>query len=72
MELQVKIQGIHCAGCLNRIDQSLKSIGVIRFDLDFETLIADIIVDGEEVTSDMIVKAIEKQGYDATIIGESR
>lgn len=69
MELQVKIQGIHCAGCLNRIDQSLKSIGVIRFDLDFETLIADIIVD-DEVTSEMIVKAIEKQGYDATIIGE--
>ncbi|HAX03321.1 MAG: hypothetical protein A2Y45_00830 [Tenericutes bacterium GWC2_34_14] len=71
MEIQVKIQGIHCAGCLNRIDQSLKSIGVIRFDLDFETLIADIITD-EEVTQDMVIKAIEKQGYEATIIGESR
>jgi len=70
MEIQVKIQGIHCAGCLSRLQQSLKSVGVIRFDFDFETKMAQIYCDDDDFSPKTITETIENLGYNALWMGE--
>ncbi len=68
MDINVSIKGIHCAGCLNRIQQSLNTLGVIRFDLDYQTHVAHITYDEHELDVVDILQSIENNGYEATLI----
>ena len=70
MELRIKIKGIQCAGCFNRIDQSLQSLGIDRFDFDFASQVAVILFDEDRLNHEMIVETVENQGYTVTIVGE--
>lgn len=63
MDIRVKIEGIHCAGCLNRIQQSLTMLGVNRFDMDLITHVAEITYDEESINQSSILSAIEMHGY---------
>jgi copper chaperone CopZ len=65
MDMNIKIQGIHCAGCINSINSKLQGLGVIRFDLDLYTKIAEVIFDEEELNKEEIIHAINQLGYDA-------
>jgi Cu+-exporting ATPase len=68
MEKHISIKGITCAGCLNRIDQGLKALGVFKFDYDFVNHDALIFYDDEDTSIDEIIKTINDMGYEANSI----
>lgn len=68
MEAHIKIEGITCAGCLNRIGSSLTSLGVFRFDYDFYSKQATVIYDEETLEVDEIEETINALGYQAESI----
>ncbi len=63
MEIIVKIEGIHCGGCINRIDIKLSELGVDRFDLDLSTRTAHISFDTENVSTTDILGELRHLGY---------
>lgn len=65
MEKHISITGITCAGCLNRIDQGLKSLGVFKFDYDFVDHNAMILYDGDDTSMEEIIETITDMGYEA-------
>lgn len=65
METNIKIDGITCAGCLNRIDASLRSLGVFRFDYDFYLKEALVIYDEDNLHLSDILDEINHLGYEA-------
>lgn len=66
MEKHISIRGITCAGCLNRIDQGLKSLGVFKFDYDFVDHNAMILFDNDDTSLKEIIETINVMGYEAT------
>lgn len=65
MEANIKINGITCIGCVNRIDTRLKNLGVLRFDIDFQTSIAHVIYETDDVAPTEILDEIIDLGYQA-------
>lgn len=63
LEINVKIEGIHCGGCLNRIEVKLLELGVDKFDLELSTRIAQILFDHETTSSEEILNEIKYLGY---------
>ncbi len=65
LRLVSSIEGIHCLGCLNRIDSKLSSLGADRVDIDVSQKIVKIDFQGEESNADEFVSAINELGYQA-------
>lgn len=72
MELVVRINGIHCAGCVSRIESAMNGLGVDKFDLDLYTKIAKIYYDraDELIDNDLILSSIDSLGYETTLLAE--
>jgi copper chaperone CopZ len=66
--LQLKIGGIHCAGCFNQIDHAIRILGADRFYFDFETMIETIEYTGDFLRADRYVTAIVAAGFRARIL----
>lgn len=67
-EIQIQILGIHCGGCISQIEERLIHRGVLRFDLDYKTWIADIEYDEEMITKETIIQSITSLGFKVAII----
>ncbi|MCD4826826.1 MAG: heavy-metal-associated domain-containing protein [Acholeplasmataceae bacterium] len=66
--IKISIKGIHCGGCLNRINQIITIQGGDRFDFDFATMTGTIAYEGNlEHVSDFS-NAIENAGYQVHIL----
>ena len=65
METNFLITGINCAGCINKIDSKLRTIGVEKFDFDFQKKVAHIEYDKERTNPKEIEDTINKLGYHA-------
>ena len=65
LRLVSNIDGIHCFGCMNRINTKLKSLGADKIDIDITTKIMKVDYVGQEVDSDKFIEAVEELGYKA-------
>lgn len=68
MEKYININGITCAGCLNRIGQGLNDLGVIKFDYDFVDQHAMVLFDTDDTSMEEIIETINDMGYEATLV----
>lgn len=66
-EIKLKIEGMHCAGCSNRLEKILNNVdGVESAKVSLEEKSADIKYNEEEVELNTILQEIE----DASFKGE--
>lgn len=68
MEANIKITGITCIGCVNRIDARLTNLGVIKFDMDYRTAVAHVIYEESDINPTDILDEIVDLGYQAFYI----
>ena len=60
----LKIEGMHCAGCSNRLEKILnKGDGIERAKVSLEEKSADIKYNEEEVELNTILQEIEDAGF---------
>ncbi len=70
--LEVKIQGMHCAGCASTIQALLKhEAGVRSVNVSFDKGTASVYYDPRETDPERLKKAIERAGYRASGAGIS-
>ena len=66
--ISLDIQGMHCASCVSRIERSLRKLpGVVGGEVNLATNRAEVDFDPALVTTDLLIKAVEKSGYAATV-----
>jgi len=64
--VKIRIDGIHCAGCLNRIERLLMRSGVHKFDFDFASRVATIDFDEILTQPQSIMHEVTNLGYPAS------
>lgn len=65
MKQEVKINGMHCAGCTNAVEKALEKVeGVKNVNVQLTTESAFIETDLSEFPLDPVKKAIENAGYE--------
>lgn len=63
-EIKLKIEGMHCAGCSNRLEKILNNVdGVESAKVSLEEKSADIKYNVEEVELNTILQEIEDAGF---------
>lgn len=63
-EIKLKIEGMHCAGCSNRLEKILNNVdGVESAKVSLEEKSADIKYNEEEVELNKILQKIEDAGF---------
>ena len=63
-EINLKIEGMHCAGCSNRLEKILNNVdGVESAKVSLEEKSADIKYNEEEVELNTILQEIEDAGF---------
>ena len=63
-EIKLKIEGMHCAGCSNRLEKILNNVdGVESAKVSLEEKSADIKYNEEEVKLNTILQEIEDAGF---------
>lgn len=63
-EIKLKIEGMHCAGCSNRLEQILNNVdGIESAKVSLEEKSADIKYNEEEVELNTILQEIEDAGF---------
>lgn len=65
-EIELKIEGMHCTGCSNRLEKVLNNIeGVTSAQVNFDEKSAIVNVDEGKVTIEKIKENIEDAGFTA-------
>ena len=63
-EIKLKIEGMHCAGCSNRLEKILNNVdGIESAKVSLEEKSADIKYNEEEVELNKILQEIEDAGF---------
>lgn len=63
-EIKLKIEGMHCAGCSNRLEKILNNVdGVESAKVSLEEKSADIKYNEEEAELNTILQEIEDAGF---------
>ena len=63
-EIKFKIEGMHCAGCSNRLEKILNNVdGIESAKVSLEEKSADIKYNEEEVEINTILQEIEDAGF---------
>ncbi|HVA99425.1 MAG TPA: cation transporter [Bacteroidia bacterium] len=71
--IKLKITGTTCADCSNHVTQALEALkGVAKVELAYPIDIATIKYDASKTNPTEMIKAIEKAGYKAEIINETK
>ncbi|MDT8337153.1 MAG: heavy-metal-associated domain-containing protein [Candidatus Izemoplasmatales bacterium] len=65
---RIKLGGIKCAGCFNRIDREINSENVIRSEMDHANMIVRITYEDDQTIINRITAKIENAGYSVKII----
>jgi copper chaperone CopZ len=69
MTLQLKIDGMHCQGCVTAVRQGLEGIsGVTVKGVGVGNALVEL---DARVTSDQVVQALGKMGFEATVASAS-
>lgn len=66
MKTIINIEGLHCEGCVNRIEKILKAKEAIKsVKVSLETKTAE--VEYENITIEEIIEMIENAGFEAKV-----
>lgn len=66
--IQLKIEGMHCEGCVRRVTQALSAVGGVRVKrVDVGS--AAVVVDSTRVSPEQVVAAVNGIGFTARIEG---
>lgn len=67
--LGLSISGMHCASCAAKIENALKALpGVKDAGVNYTTREASVVLVPHKVTQDILIRQIEKLGYQAQVI----
>ena len=64
----VRVEGIHCGSCLNRIDAALSRLNPIKIDMDIATKMIKVLVDDVSL-KESIIESISTLGYEPHYVG---
>lgn len=65
MKKNIRINGMHCAGCVNSVEKVLRNVeGVQKADVQLTTETAQIETEGDIFPMNQIRKAVEKAGFE--------
>jgi Cu+-exporting ATPase len=67
--VDLELEGMTCAGCAARIEQSLNRLGGVDATVNFATERATVAFDPDSATVDDLVEAVEGAGYGAHVRG---
>ncbi len=68
MEKRIKIDGMKCSGCANRVNNALKGIkGIKKVNVNLEEKYADIVYK-KDIDNETITNAIAELGFKVTEI----
>jgi Cu+-exporting ATPase len=67
--VDLELEGMTCAGCAARIEQSLNRLGGVDATVNFATERASVAFDPDSATVDDLVEAVEGAGYGAHVRG---
>ncbi|MFH5881761.1 MAG: heavy-metal-associated domain-containing protein [Candidatus Izemoplasmataceae bacterium] len=67
-EIIIRIEGMHCGSCLNRIDAVIQRLNPVHLDIDIASKMAKIQVN-DTASKDLIIEAIKNIGYEPHYIG---
>ena len=70
-EVELSLQGMTCAACANRIEKTLNKMEGVEAAVNYATETAMVAFDKTFVTSDALIKAVEKAGYGAEVIDDT-
>ncbi len=72
-EINVQIEGMHCASCVSRVEKALLQLdGVSDAQVNLVSQRAKLFLDSSRVTADSIKKAVEDAGYKAHLTKEDK
>lgn len=67
-EIQLKIIGMSCQGCVNAVRSALENTsGVLECVVDLEKGLARVKVEEEKSNEAQLIKAVQEAGYDAEL-----
>lgn len=69
--MNTKIEGMHCGGCMSRIEQALRLAGAQDVDITIERQFAHIVFDDAKIEASALIDAIKSLGYKATNLSTS-
>ena len=65
-EIKLKIEGMHCAGCSNRLEKILNNVdGIESAKVSLEEKSADIKYDETQVSEKELIEAVKDAGFKA-------
>ena len=63
-EIKLKIEGMHCTGCSNRLEKVLNNVdGVESAKVSLEEKKADIKYDETQISEKELIEAVEDAGF---------
>lgn len=68
MKKVIKIEGMHCGGCVKRVDAALNAIEGVSATVDLATGSA-VVELSKEVSDEVLREAVEDLGFDVVEIG---
>jgi len=67
--LRLQIQGMHCAGCVSRVERQLRSVpGVREVQISLVSGQAAVVWDGSIASPEALTEAVRQSGYSAQIL----
>lgn len=70
--LRVKIDGMHCGGCINHITNVLERNGATDVDINIARKFGMVEYEGDKRLAHVFVDAIEQAGYTPTLLSVLR
>lgn len=70
-EVELSLQGMTCAACANRIQKTLNNIDGVEAAVNYATESAMVAFDKTVVSTDVLIKAVEKAGYGAAVLDDT-
>lgn len=67
MKKTIKISGMHCGGCVKRVDAALNAIDGISAKVDLDSATA-VVESAKEISDEVLKDAIEALGFDVVEI----
>jgi copper chaperone len=64
MRVKLKIEGMHCEGCVRRVTQALNALGGVRVD-SVEVGSASVILDPAQTSPEQVAAAVNGMGFKA-------
>lgn len=67
-KVSFKVTGMHCSACEKLITEELEEVGAEKIQINYKTGLGSLIIEANNYQEELLVKAVEKAGYSATVV----